>query len=57
MEAARGLLAKGLIAIDGDHATATDALRSMGAEIETREKHALEELQLKHAFEQTAVKK
>jgi hypothetical protein len=57
MDAARGLQSKGLIALDGEYATATDALRALSAEIEAREKHALEELQLKHAFEQTAVKK
>lgn len=57
METARGLQTKELIALDGEYATATDALRGMSAEIEAREKHALEELQLKHAFEQTAVKK
>lgn len=56
LDVARGLAGKGLIVLDGEHATPGEGLRMLGAEIESREKKALEELQLKHAFEQSAAK-
>lgn len=52
IDAAKGLATQGLVTVDGAHASATDALRGLAAEIEAGEKKALEELQMKHAFEQ-----
>jgi hypothetical protein len=57
IDIANTLAATGLVTIDGAHATATDALRGMSGEIEAREKKALEELQMKHAYEQAAAVK
>ncbi len=55
-EIARGLAAQGFITLDGEHASATEKLIAMGAEIEQHKEAAFLELQQKHAYEH-AVKK
>lgn len=52
MDVARGLADLGIITLEGEYASPSDGLRMTAAEIEAREKKALEDLQLKHAFEQ-----
>ena len=52
LDLARGLAGQGLIVLDRERATPTDALKRISAEIEAREKSAFDELQMKHAFEQ-----
>ena len=51
MNEARKLEAAGLVKLEGEYATATPALLAQGAEIEGEAAKALEELQLKHAYE------
>ncbi|HWR36525.1 MAG TPA: hypothetical protein VN622_11710 [Clostridia bacterium] len=52
-EVARGLARQELIALDGEHALATDSLIALGAEIERRKENALASLQQKHEYEQS----
>jgi hypothetical protein len=50
------LAATGLITLNGERATATEALMAMAAEIEGRMQKALAELNAKHAFERETQK-
>jgi len=50
-EIAQKLASRGLIALDGDLASATDSLKKVAESFEANMKTVLEELQQKHAFE------
>ena len=51
LESARKLASRGWLRLDGEHATATEALMAQAGEFEAGMKHAQEELEQKHAFE------
>jgi hypothetical protein len=51
LEAAGKLASQGLIKLDGEHASATDALKNQAEIVEARMKKAVEALEAKHAYE------
>jgi len=52
--AAKQLAEKGLLKLDGEKASATDALKAKSAEFEAAAHKALDEIDAKHAYERTA---